>query len=137
MNEKKVEFNLTIWGVLFVLLAVLLGAFGAHGLKKWVDANAIASFDTGVRYQMYHGLALILLANMGLITMRTKKTVALFFGIGTLLFSLSIYFLVIDDIFSISLTKIAWITPLGGLLLITGWVYLLIVLYRNGKTMQE
>ncbi|UZO82022.1 DUF423 domain-containing protein [Aquimarina sp. ERC-38] len=132
-RNLKIEFYLLINGVTFTLLSVLLGAFAAHGLEKLVDARAIASFNTGVRYQMYHGLALILLANIPQIASTTKKRVGMFFWIGTILFSVSIYLLSIDELLSFSFKKIAWITPVGGLLLIIGWAYLLLILIKNLK----
>lgn len=130
-DQNKIERKLFTGGVIFALLSVILGAFGAHGLEKLIAEKAINSFHTGVRYQMYHGLALLLIANTHLIPIKIKKRVGTFFYLGTLLFSFSIYLLSIDELLSFSFKKIAWITPLGGLLLIIGWSYLLISLFKK------
>ena len=121
MNRK-----ILITGVSFGLIAVLLGAFGAHGLQKVVDEAAVASFTTGVRYQMYHALVLLFLGTTQLLSEKIKKRAYYCFLIGVLLFSGSIYGLVLDEVLGIDLSFIAPITPLGGLLLIVGWALLLV-----------
>lgn len=111
-------------GGAFSALSVILGAFGAHALKEKIQPDQLQSFETGVRYQFYHGIALIL---VGLIASRNPeagwKWPMYFFIIGTLLFSISIYLLATRDIFGISSWKtvLGPITPIGGLCLILGW----------------
>ena len=111
-------------GGVFSTLSVVLGAFGAHALKDKIQPDQLQSFETGVRYQFYHGIALIL---VGLIASRnpdpTWRWPMYFFVIGTILFSLSIYLLATREIFGISSWKtvLGPITPLGGLCLILGW----------------
>ena len=102
---------------------MILGAFGAHLLKKSVSESALQSFEVGVRYMMYHGLALLILT---LIPFEEKKWVAIFFVIGTLLFSLSIFFLSIQSILKINLKWLGPITPIGGTFLIMGWILFLL-----------
>ncbi|MDA8818924.1 DUF423 domain-containing protein, partial [Flavobacteriaceae bacterium] len=92
----------------------------AHLLKKSVSESALQSFEVGVRYMMYHGLALLILT---LIPFEEKKWVAIFFVIGTLLFSLSIFFL---SILKINLKWLGPITPIGGTFLIIGWILFLL-----------
>ncbi|MGX1928464.1 DUF423 domain-containing protein [Flagellimonas sp. 2504JD4-2] len=106
---------------LFGLTAIILGAFGAHGLEKVVDQDAIESFETGVRYQMYHALFLLFLGMWNGITERQKRRVYQMVFIGTVLFSFSIYLLALKSLMSIDFNAIAYLTPIGGVLLILGW----------------
>ena len=104
-------------GALFAFMGVAAGAFGAHVLKERISADMLGVFEVGVRYQMYHALALIATA-----WMYTKgpsaivTTSAWCFAIGIIIFSGSLYLL--------SLSGLKWfgaITPLGGLAFLTGW----------------
>jgi len=105
-------------------LTILIGAYGAHGLKELVDEQAIASFETGVRYQMYHVFVLLLLAFAIPLADKHRKRVTRLIGLGMLLFSGSIYLLVLRDYLPFDITKFALITPLGGLFLVAGWISL-------------
>ncbi len=118
--------NKTIFGtgIAFGVLAVLLGAFGAHGLEKLVDANAVQTYETGVRYQMYHALFLLILANINFLTAKNKKTIFYLIALGVILFSFSIYLLATNDLTSLDFKQIAFLTPLGGTALILGWTLL-------------
>ena len=115
-----------ISGSLFGILAIILGAFGAHAFKKILSAERIASFEVGVRYQMYSALTLLILGfqlNFNLFTERIAV-----YGIlaGTVLFSFSIYFLSFSEYWNRNLKFLGPITPLGGLLMIIGWTSLLL-----------
>ena len=119
-------------GLVFGALAVVLGAFGAHGLKKMLGPEEINTFETGVKYQMYHALFLILLSMVTLASEGTKKVVFYLTVIGMVLFSFSIYFLATNSLTSFDFRKIGFITPIGGTLLIAAWGYLLFgILTRN------
>lgn len=119
-------------GLVLGLLAVVLGAFGAHGLKKVLDPEDITTFETGVKYQMYHALFLILLSTITLASEGTKKVVFYLTVIGVALFSFSIYFLATNNLTSFDFRKIGFITPIGGTLLIAAWGYLLFgILTKN------
>lgn len=107
-----------VTGGIFGLFAVILGAFGAHGLKSVLDTATLTSFETGVRYQMYHALLLVGLANF---TKLQTNLIYWFFCIGTILFSGSIYLLSLDQLAGLDFSSIALITPLGGAFLIVGW----------------
>lgn len=108
-------------GALFGLLAVLFGAFGAHTLKKSLSVAQLKSFDTGVKYQMFHAILLLILGfNLGFTT-ALEKNMAYCIILGTFLFSFSIYGLVIGASKGKSLKFLGPITPIGGLLLIIGW----------------
>ncbi|NAS12703.1 DUF423 domain-containing protein [Poritiphilus flavus] len=118
--------NKTIFGtgIFFGLLGIALGAFGAHGLEKVLEADALKSFETGVRYQMYHALFLLVLGMENQLGQTAKKQVFFFIISGVLLFSFSIYFLSTEAITGIDFGIIALLTPLGGLFLILGWLLL-------------
>ncbi|WP_378179316.1 DUF423 domain-containing protein [Aquimarina sp. SS2-1] len=122
--------TILITGAVAALFAVLFGAFGAHGLEKLVDSNNISSFNTGVRYQMYHAIVCILLGNVTILDEVAKKRIFYFFLSGIIFFSGSIYLLVIDEVLGISLSSIGFITPLGGFLLILGWIFFIISLIK-------
>ncbi len=113
-----------ITGILLGVLAVVLGAFAAHGLEKLVDAEAINTFKTGVTYQMYHALFLLILGSITQIPERAKRTVFFLIVLGVTLFSFSIYLLATNSLTSFDFRAIGFITPMGGLLLITGWLML-------------
>jgi uncharacterized membrane protein YgdD (TMEM256/DUF423 family) len=125
MNKKTV-----IWGVIFAALAVIFGAFGAHTLKSAISVDALATFEVGVRYQMYHALALVAIGLAGALTARLQENIMLFFVVGTVLFSGSIYLLSLKEILPFDPGAIGFITPIGGIFFIFGWVYFLIQLIK-------
>jgi uncharacterized membrane protein YgdD (TMEM256/DUF423 family) len=116
----------------FGLTAVIFGAFGAHGLKSHLDADRLASFETGVRYQMFHALALFAVAWLCTVLSGPLPAAAGWcFTAGTILFSGSIYLLACRSLLGIESWKwLGPITPLGGLLLIIGWSLLLVASLR-------
>ncbi|WP_271765692.1 DUF423 domain-containing protein [Aquimarina algiphila] len=130
MNKISTNKTILITGCVMGLLAVLLGAFGAHGLEKLVNAESIDSFTTGVRYQMYHAIVCLILGNMTILSSTSKKRIFYLFLGGITLFSGSIYLLVIDEVLGVSLSSIGFITPLGGFLLILGWIFFIISLVK-------
>ncbi len=109
-----------ITGALFMALAVILGAFGAHGLKSRVTPEDLVIFETGVRYHSMHALGLILLGIMGLqYQADVIQLPALLLTVGILIFSGSLYILVLTD------TRwLGAVTPFGGVAFIAGWVLL-------------
>lgn len=125
--------KLLIAGVLFALTAVVLGALGAHTLEKYVTPDQLKSFETGVRYQMYHALGLIIVAIMPVITDKTRQTVFYLFTTGILLFSLSIYLLSTASIWNGDVSFLGPVTPVGGLLLISGWCVLFFKIISNNS----
>ncbi|WP_299530884.1 DUF423 domain-containing protein [Ulvibacterium sp.] len=118
--------NRTIFliGSILGMSAVLLGAFGAHGLEKLVDVKAVQTFETGVKYQMYHAFFLLILANVNKIPEQRKKWIFYCVFSGVILFSFSIYLLAINSITSFNAKSIAFLTPIGGTLLVLGWILL-------------
>jgi len=121
MNRKFL-----ITGAIFGLLAVIIGAFGAHGLKPLLDEAARESFETGVKYQMYHAVLLLLMGSFRLSPFRFQKPIFYLLLFGIICFSGSIYLLATNNLTSIDFKGIALVTPLGGTLLITGWILLLL-----------
>ena len=105
--------------------AVILGALGAHGLKPLITPEQLTSYETGVRYQVYHAFALLLIAALDdKINFNFRRYAAWAFVLGIGLFSGSIYLLSLHDL--IGLTNYKWlgpITPLGGLCFIAGWIF--------------
>lgn len=118
-------------GALYGFLAVLLGAFGAHAFKKSFSEEQLKSFETGIKYQMYHGILLLVLGfNLGFTT--TLETyLAYSFIFGTLLFSFSIYGLCISGARGKKWRFLGPVTPLGGLLLLVGWGLLFYTFIAN------
>jgi len=119
-----------IWGVIFAALAVIFGAFGAHTLKSAISVDALATFEVGVRYQMYHALALLAIGLTGALSTKIQKNILVFFVVGIVLFSGSIYLLSLKEILPFDLGAIGFITPIGGTFFIIGWVYFLIQLIK-------
>ena len=110
--------------ILFCLSAVILGAFGAHALKEVLSENQLSSFQTGIRYQFFHGLAILVLSfNMNYFTDRLSSIIKIM-SAGIILFSFSIYLLNIQDLVGFPMSFLGPITPIGGLLLITSWILL-------------
>ncbi len=120
-------------GILLSGLAVALGAFGAHGLKKVVSPENVAIYQTGVQYQMYHALALIL---VGILSERVYSNFLSYAGglfiTGIILFSGSLYLIV--SLYSMNKTVpavVGILTPIGGLLFILGWACLLVAVLKK------
>lgn len=124
--------NKTIWmtGALFGLLAVVLGAMGAHALKDTLPTEALESFRTGVQYQMYHALFLLFLGAQKDLGQRDAKIIFRLITAGVLCFSFSIYALSTQSLTGLDFSSIALITPVGGALLISGWLWLLYRVFR-------
>lgn len=112
-----------ITGALYGMLSVIFGAFGAHALSKTLSKDQLKSFETGVKYQMYHAIVLLVL---GFNIEFCSKAMYWCFTLGILLFSFSIYGLVLSDAKGNKLKFLGPITPIGGLLFIVGWVLIII-----------
>jgi uncharacterized membrane protein YgdD (TMEM256/DUF423 family) len=113
-------------GAILGMIAIILGAFGAHALKKVLSIEQLSTFETGVRYQMYHALFLLFIGLMKNISLKAKKTIYFLVVFGILLFSGSIYLLATNDLTAFDFKVIGFVTPIGGLLLIVAWVVLFI-----------
>ena len=120
--------KILLWGIGFAITAVLLGAFGAHALKSFLTPEKLQSYETGVRYQLLHALALIALSIYGQINKTNdylNKGIgwsAHFFIVGAFLFSGSIYGLALLSVIHPSWAFLLGpVTPIGGLFFMLGW----------------
>jgi uncharacterized membrane protein YgdD (TMEM256/DUF423 family) len=129
-KEALMERTFFIIGSILAGLAVATGAFGAHGLQKMVTPERLDTWDKAVRYQMYHALALLIMAWAITHWPEQAKLLATgswLFLTGAVLFSGSLYILVLSG-----LTWLGAITPLGGVAFLAGWLCLLIAAWRGG-----
>jgi uncharacterized membrane protein YgdD (TMEM256/DUF423 family) len=113
-----------LFGSILGGLAVLFGAFGAHALKKILSEEQLKSFEIGVKYQMYHAIVLLIVGFNFSLNTASEKYMTYSFIIGIILFSFSIYGLVISSAKNKKIRFLGPITPIGGLFLIIGWVFL-------------
>lgn len=120
-------------GAILGMIAIILGAFGAHALKKVLSIEELATFETGVKYQMYHALFLLFIGMNSTIVHKVKKTIYILTLIGVIFFSGSIYLLATNSLTSFDFKIIGFVTPIGGLLLISAWGALLMN-YINKKS---
>ena len=128
MNRKIIST-----AALFGMIAILFGAFGAHGLKKILSVDHLVTFETGVRYQMYHALFLLFIGTTPLINQKRKKIIYYLTVIGVIFFSGSIYLLATDTLTEIDFKIFGFITPIGGLFLISAWFLLFFDLIKPVK----
>ena len=122
------------WASAILLLAVALGAFGAHAISERVDLKAYTNWQTAAQYQFFHGLALLGLAALDVrLASRTLSLVRIFFVLGVVCFSGSLYLLATREITGTEgLTRfLGPITPLGGLMFMAGWAVLLVGALRK------
>ncbi|WP_139958537.1 DUF423 domain-containing protein [Flavicella sediminum] len=113
--------KLLSFSIILGAIGIILGAFGAHALKGILTEQSMASFETGVRYQMYHVLLLVGVNLATVLSDRTKKQVSSLILLGIFFFSGSIYAITVAGI---PAKSIWFVTPLGGLLFIIGWILL-------------
>jgi len=118
------ERKITSVAALMGITAIILGAFGAHALKKQLSVEQLGSFETGVKYQMYHALFLLFLGMNTFLNENLKKTVFQLVIFGVFFFSGSIYLLTTKAITGVDFKFIGIVTPIGGVLLIMAWSFL-------------
>ena len=112
--------------IFLILTSVVFGAFGAHKLQDLLNEDQINSFNTGIKYQMIHGISLLILS-LNYKTFTKKITIILKIMIlGTILFSFSIYLLNLKDLINLPTNFIGPITPIGGVLIIISWIMLIL-----------
>lgn len=123
MNNR----NTLLSGAIFMALAVLLGAFGAHALKNSLPAEMLAVYKTGVEYQFYHAIGLLIIGLLGFqLDSKWLRRSGLLLAVGILLFSGSLYVLALTGI-----KVIGAITPIGGVSFVAGWFYLAIAVWKR------
>jgi uncharacterized membrane protein YgdD (TMEM256/DUF423 family) len=120
-----------IIGAIYGLLSVILGAFGAHALKKIISLEKLVSFETGVRYQMYAAFFLLIVGYILKFETKTENWISILMIAGTFIFSVTIYVLAFSEVMSIPSKIIGPLTPLGGLLMIISWAMLIIYFVKN------
>lgn len=114
-------------GAVFGALSVAFGAFGAHALRARLDAGALATFETGARYQMHHALALLAVGWLAAgQPSRATNTAGVAFVVGTILFSGSLYLMTL-----LGVRALGAITPLGGVAFLVGWIALAVAAARQ------
>jgi uncharacterized membrane protein YgdD (TMEM256/DUF423 family) len=118
--ERIVLLSAALYGA----LGIIFGAFGAHALKKTFTEDLLKSFETGVKYQLYHAIVLLVIGFQLPFTNSLEKSAAWCLIVGTFLFSFSIYGLCLSSAKGRKLRFLGPITPLGGLLLVVGWILL-------------
>ncbi len=126
MNRKL----LTV-GASFALLSIVLGAFGAHWLKSKLTPEALATFEVGVRYQLYHSLALLIVGGQHLRLISKRDIIGLLFISGIILFSGSIYLLSLKSLIGVDTSWLGLITPIGGTLFILGWAFFILAIFKT------
>jgi uncharacterized membrane protein YgdD (TMEM256/DUF423 family) len=125
MNKK-----ILIAGCVLGVIAIVLGAFGAHGLKSLISLDSQQTFETGARYQMYHALFLLFIGNYNVLSKKVKQAIFYLVIVGIICFSGSIYALATNELSGFDFKRIGFITPIGGLLLIVAWMVLLINFFK-------
>ena len=125
--EKKIFISASLLG----LIAVVLGAFAAHGLRSALSVSSLESFQTGVRYQMYHAFFLFVVGLLQQLTPAQKNRLFWLTIIGVVLFSVSIYLLSSNTLTPIDFGFLGPITPIGGLFLISAWGVLVVYLLKK------
>ena len=123
-------FTLVV-GAVYGLVSVILGAFGAHALKKVISIDKLASFETGVKYQMYSALFLLIVGYILKFETPAEKWISILMIAGTFIFSVSIYLLAFSEVAAIPSKFIGPVTPLGGLLMIISWSMLIFYFVKN------
>ncbi len=119
------------FAILFSITAVIIGAIGTHTLKNIITTKQLISFETGIRYQMIHGIAILILAlNNKKFNYKLKSSLNLM-TIGVFCFSLPIYLLNLQELLGSWLSLLAVITPIGGVLLIAGWFNLFLAIKKT------
>jgi len=120
-----------VFGAAYGMLSVILGAFGAHALKKILSVERLESFETGVRYQMYAAFFLLIAGYILKFDTSSQKWISILMIAGTILFSFSIYLLSLQDYLGANLKFLGPITPLGGLFMILAWLMLIFYFVKN------
>ncbi|AOW11225.1 DUF423 domain-containing protein [Flavobacterium gilvum] len=128
MNKKIISS-----AALLGMIAIILGAFGAHALKKVLTIEQLATFETGVRYQMYHALFLLFIGTNNLITEKRKNKIYNLTLLGVIFFSGSIYLLATNSLLPFDFKTFGFITPIGGVFLISAWFLLFFDLIKPIK----
>ena len=125
--------KIRLFGSLFMVFGILLGALGSHYFKRILSVEGLKSFEVALRYLIYHGLGLLLLSGMGFKNLKEKKRIFYLMLWGTLIFSGSIFLLSFKNFLPFSITFLGPITPVGGIALILAWSLMVIAFLKKGN----
>lgn len=125
--------SILISGAFLGVIAIILGAFAAHGLKAFLSVENLKTFETGVKYQMYHALFLLLLGSLPLASEKVKKICFYLTITGVIFFSGSIYLLATNSMTSFDFRLFGPVTPIGGTLMLAAWIMLLVNFFKLKK----
>lgn len=125
--NKKILITAAVLGI----ISIILGAFGAHALKALISTEMQQTFETGVRYQMYHALFLLFVGTTSLISEKSKKIIYYLVITGVVFFSGSIYGLATNSLTGFDFKIIGFVTPIGGVCFIISWMVLIMNLIKN------
>ncbi len=124
--------NIILVASFFGATAVILGAFGAHSLKNLIEPHLVDTWAKGVEYQFYHTFAILYLSTFARYKNNLIRLSFLFFSLGIILFSGSLYLLATRSLLGLDfLNYIGPITPIGGLCFVLGWVFLFFAAFRH------
>lgn len=139
-NKNKLIKTQIIIAAIMGAFSIILGAFSAHGLESLVHTNKLSEhyfnvFEKAVKYQMYHSIVLLVLTLFNLLQKNISfKASYWFIFTGIILFSGSLYWIALQNLVHIAFPRfLFWITPLGGLLMIVGWLWIIRDIYLNIK----
>ena len=127
--ERKIISTAALLG----MVAIILGAFGSHALKKLIPIEQIITFQTGIRYHMYQTLFLLFIGTTNIVNQKIKKIIYNMSVTGIILFCGSIYLLATNSLTAIDFRVIGFVTPIGGLFLISAWFVLFFDLIKPIK----
>lgn len=130
-EKNKMNKKIVLTGLIFGILSIILGAFGAHGLKQFLTTEQLSSFEIGVKYLMFHALFLMFVATTNFIAENDKKQVFYLTIFGTLFFSGSIFLLTTKTVTGLDFKFLGPVTPIGGLLLILAWFWLFVKIFSK------
>ncbi|MEK9614468.1 MAG: DUF423 domain-containing protein [Flavobacteriaceae bacterium] len=127
----ELKNRMIFFGSLWMLLSILLGAMASHFLERFLEVPSVESFQIGVQYLTYQGLGLLFLAGVNYRDQKAKKKIFYCLVLGSVLFSGSIFILSFQSLLPFSVSWLGPMTPLGGVLLILGWFYNVIVFFKK------
>lgn len=125
--DRKIIMSAALLG----FLAIVLGAFGAHSLKKFLEISELTTFETAIKYQMYNALFLLFIGSTKEVLGKAKKIIFYTSIIGVLLFSGSLYLLALNRFLPFDFRPFGFITPIGGLLFLVSWFWLFVNFYKK------
>lgn len=127
----KMKTITLVFGAIYGMASVILGAFGAHLFKKLLPIERLTSFEIGVKYQMYAAFFLLIVGYILKFETTLEKSIAWLMILGTIFFSVSIYFLSFQEYWGVNLRFLGPITPFGGMLMIISWFLLIVHFIKN------